>query len=308
MTVEQLRCISEIARHGSFSKAAAAMCISQPALTAAVKNLEESLGEPIFLRKNYGVILTPYGESILPYVRDALNCIDQIPQHLYGKSAHSKPRLSVSNGNYLYCARALSEVYAAHKSEGICIDYHDVSCEESLDMVASGTVQVGGYGMFDFQKEALMRQLEFKNVQFTPLTITGIMVSVGPKSPLFKREEDWVTLEMLREYPLVYSLMPHSTALYKKLGLFSSFNVITCSSHAGRRELLDNFDCVSIGAKLASPYSDLSFSSNRRLFHLSGIDHTTEIGYLTRRNHALSPVALEFIGHIKAMFLRKNGL
>ena len=44
----------------------------------AVKNLEESLGEPIFLRKNYGVVLTPFGESILPYIRDALNCIDQI--------------------------------------------------------------------------------------------------------------------------------------------------------------------------------------------------------------------------------------
>lgn len=304
MTIEQLRCISEIARYGSLNRAAAALYISQPALSAAVKNLEESLGEPIFIRKNYGVILTPYGESILPYIRDALGCIDQIPQHLYGKTAYSKPRLSVCNGNYLYCARALAETYRAHKDEGICIDFYDVSCEESLDMVSSGTAQVGGYGMYDFQKEQLMRQLETKDVQFYPLTIAGIMVSVGPKNPLFTRTENWVTLDMLTDYPLLYSLSAHSTALYKKLNIFSSFNIITCSSRAGRRELYDNLDCVSISSKLSSPYQDIKFFKNRRLFQLRDVDITTEIGYITKKGIPLPPVTQEFISHIKAMFIK----
>ncbi|MCQ2415656.1 MAG: LysR family transcriptional regulator [Lachnospiraceae bacterium] len=306
MTIEQLRCISEIARYGSLNKAAAALYISQPALSAVVKNLEEDLGEPIFTRKNYGVVLTPYGESILPYIRDALSCIDQIPHHLYGKTAYSKPRLSVCNGNYLYCARALAETYRAHKDDGICIDFYDVSCEESLEMVASGTAQVGGYGMYDFQKEQLMRQLETKDVQFFPLTIAGIMVSVGPQNPLFTREENWVTLDMLRKYPLLYSLTAHSTALYKKLNIFSSFNIITCSSRAGRRELYDNLDCVSISSKLSSPYQDIKFFKNRRLFQLKDVNYTTEIGYITKKNIPIPPITQEFINHIKEMFIKQD--
>lgn len=55
-----------VAREGSFSRAAKALCMSQPPLSAQVAALEEELGAPLFQRTPRGVRLTPQGEGIMP--------------------------------------------------------------------------------------------------------------------------------------------------------------------------------------------------------------------------------------------------
>lgn len=303
MNIEQLRYVSAIARCGSFSGAAAELYVSQPSLSAAVKKLEESLGEPIFIRHSTGVTLSPYGETILPYIRDALATIDQMPQQIYGKNSRGKPRLSVANGAYKYFIDPLVRVYEKYKDDGIFIDFYDVTREKALDMVASGVAQVGGYAMYDFQRERLTRLLETKSVRFVPLGVAPPTVSMGPKNPLFNRKEDWVTLDMVRDFPLIYNFTEHNNVLFKRLGLLSAGNIITCSERAGRRELLDNLDCVSIGAIAMKPYQKTAFNDKRRVFHLRGVDYYLDIGYIVRDGQPLPQIANEFIGYLREVFM-----
>ena len=58
--------IYEVYKEKSFSKAAAALFISQPSLSANVKRVENRIGYPIFDRSTKPLQLTEVGHRILP--------------------------------------------------------------------------------------------------------------------------------------------------------------------------------------------------------------------------------------------------
>ena len=60
-TLRQLRGFKEVARHASFSRAAQALALSQPALSAAIRELEALMGVALFERSTHHVRLTPAG-------------------------------------------------------------------------------------------------------------------------------------------------------------------------------------------------------------------------------------------------------
>ena len=59
----QIRAFVEVAREGSIRGASRALAVSQPALTKAIKELEEGLSAQLFVRRSQGVALTDNGES-----------------------------------------------------------------------------------------------------------------------------------------------------------------------------------------------------------------------------------------------------
>lgn len=60
--LEYFRCVAE---YSNFTKASEELHVSQPAITTAVKNLEDELGFKLFIRERKGVILTREGEQFL---------------------------------------------------------------------------------------------------------------------------------------------------------------------------------------------------------------------------------------------------
>lgn len=64
-----------VADYKSFSKAADYLYISQPAISHAIKELEEQLETKLFIRNKKTVSLTEDGEKIKEYVRNAFNTI-----------------------------------------------------------------------------------------------------------------------------------------------------------------------------------------------------------------------------------------
>ena len=70
--VAQLEALLEIARLGNVSRAADALHITQPALTARLQALEAELAAPLFIRSKRGMALTDAGRALLPYAERAL--------------------------------------------------------------------------------------------------------------------------------------------------------------------------------------------------------------------------------------------
>lgn len=64
-----------VADYKSFSKAAEYLYISQPAISHAIKELEEQLDTKLFIRNKKTVSLTEEGEKIKGYIRNAFNTI-----------------------------------------------------------------------------------------------------------------------------------------------------------------------------------------------------------------------------------------
>lgn len=68
INLEYYKIFYYVSKYGSFTKAAEALCISQPAISQAVKQLESSLGSSLFVRTQKGVKLTPEGEMLYSYI------------------------------------------------------------------------------------------------------------------------------------------------------------------------------------------------------------------------------------------------
>lgn len=68
-TLQQLRYFVAIADSGSFGVAADEQFVSQPALSAQIKELERKLGVTLFERTNRGVLLTTHGDEVLKRAR-----------------------------------------------------------------------------------------------------------------------------------------------------------------------------------------------------------------------------------------------
>jgi len=75
-----LRTFLAVAASGSITRAAAALHRTQPAVTAAVKRLEEGFGEPLFTRSSRGVGLTQLGARLLPHAEALQRVMDGVQQ------------------------------------------------------------------------------------------------------------------------------------------------------------------------------------------------------------------------------------
>ncbi|SDX50397.1 LysR substrate-binding domain-containing protein [Roseicitreum antarcticum] len=78
LTLKHLRYFEALARQGHFGRAAETCAISQPALSMQIKELEETLGTPLFERAARQISLSPFGVQFAPRARDILRAVDEL--------------------------------------------------------------------------------------------------------------------------------------------------------------------------------------------------------------------------------------
>jgi DNA-binding transcriptional LysR family regulator len=67
-----LRYIVAIAETRNFTRAADRLFLTQPSLSRQIKDLEDDIGFPIFLRNRSSVDITPAGQLVVSYAQEAL--------------------------------------------------------------------------------------------------------------------------------------------------------------------------------------------------------------------------------------------
>ena len=80
MRIEQLECLAEVARLGSFRRAAEELHISQPALSGSVRGLERELGIDLLERGRQGATVSDAGRELLPHILSVLDSVDRLRQ------------------------------------------------------------------------------------------------------------------------------------------------------------------------------------------------------------------------------------
>ena len=78
ITLRQLRYFDAVARLGHFGHAADFCSITQPALSMQIKELEATVGAPLFERTTRNIRLTTFGEEYVKRVRDILRSVDEL--------------------------------------------------------------------------------------------------------------------------------------------------------------------------------------------------------------------------------------
>ncbi|WP_374981451.1 LysR family transcriptional regulator [Pseudomonas solani] len=186
MTVKQLRAFLAVAQSLSFAQACERLHLSQPALSLAIKNLEESLGGQLLVRTTRSVALTPEGETLLPIARRLLadwdNAEELLRQHFtlqLGKVAiAAMPSFA---GNLLPVGlRAFRD---RHPKVNVAV--HDVINEQVLEMVRNHRVELG----IAFEPESL------DGLAFTPFYTDRFVAVVPGDCPLAQQSEvSWAEL------------------------------------------------------------------------------------------------------------------
>src|SRR3978361_2439479 len=77
LSIRDLRAVVALAERLHFGRAAEDLSIAQPSLSAAVKKVEEALGELLFERTSRHVALTPAGQRTVQRLRSALDGVSR---------------------------------------------------------------------------------------------------------------------------------------------------------------------------------------------------------------------------------------
>ena len=83
MTFAQLNTFLALARVGSVRGAAAALVVTEPAVSAAVGALQRDLGVELVTRQGRGIVLTPAGETLARYAAELLGLRDQALREIH---------------------------------------------------------------------------------------------------------------------------------------------------------------------------------------------------------------------------------
>jgi DNA-binding transcriptional LysR family regulator len=86
MTFDQIRTFLWVARLGGFRKAAERLCLSQPAVSTRIANLEDELRVPLFERGLGELVLTKQGTLLLSYAEQMLFVEEEIKQRVANPS------------------------------------------------------------------------------------------------------------------------------------------------------------------------------------------------------------------------------
>jgi DNA-binding transcriptional LysR family regulator len=95
MELRQLTYLDAVVRHGGFTRAAEALRIAQPAVSAQIRRLESELGIPVLERTTRSVRLTRAGELVLTRARRALGELAGIDEDLARLSGDLSGRVRI---------------------------------------------------------------------------------------------------------------------------------------------------------------------------------------------------------------------
>ncbi|WP_241191241.1 LysR family transcriptional regulator [Deinococcus psychrotolerans] len=145
ITLAQLRLFVAVSDEGSFSAAAAGLGMSQSSLSEGVRALEAALGHSVLLRTRSGVTLTPAGQQVIGYARDALMAVQDL-QLAANPSRTLSGQLTVTTyrsiGQQLL-APALGRLHAAHPDLHIRVLDAVRDGAGGVKFISSGEADVG---------------------------------------------------------------------------------------------------------------------------------------------------------------------
>ncbi len=178
MLLAQVEGFLEVARRGNVSRAAEAMFVTQPTLTARLHALERELGEPLFVRTKRGMRLTDAGRTFMPFAERATRALRDGKQGL--TEARTAPAgrlvLGASPAVSTYVLPALLQRFVAiHPRVDVAV--RTGHSEDVLQMLLREEVQLG-----------VVRALRHPDVESVPLYEEEVVLVVPPDHPFTSRE------------------------------------------------------------------------------------------------------------------------
>lgn len=220
MKLQQLRYVVKVAECGSITEASRRLFVSQPSITASIRDLENEMGVHIFERTNKGVIVSEEGETFLGYARQVLDQADLL-EGKYKGTSEQVPHFSVSCQHYSFAVNAFVDVIREFDAARYDFTLREEQTHEIIEDVAHMKSELGILYLSEHNREVIERMLAANELVFEGLFCATPHVFVCADHPLAGRSS--VTLEDLEDYPFLSYEQGSYNSFYYSEELTSTF-------------------------------------------------------------------------------------
>jgi DNA-binding transcriptional LysR family regulator len=143
MEIQNLRAFLRVAEHQSFSTAADALHLTQPAVSKRIAALEQQLDAALFDRIGRRVTLTEAGRALLPHARAIAGHLDQARQSIEDLAGGVSGRLRLGTSHHIGLHRlppVLRRYSETYPDVSLDIDFMD--SEQALEEINRGRVEL----------------------------------------------------------------------------------------------------------------------------------------------------------------------
>jgi LysR family carnitine catabolism transcriptional activator len=185
-TVKQLRAFVAVAKTRSLAQASAQLHVSQPALSISIRNLEATVGGPLFSRDSRQLALTPEGAEFLGRAEQLLRSWDQSLDALQQRFRLQRGQLALAVIPAFALNRLPPLLAAFHREHPqINIILEDVVMERVVQSLLEGRAELG----ISFRPDDL------SGLEFIPFAEDRFVAITPTAHPLAERKSlGWVDL------------------------------------------------------------------------------------------------------------------
>ena len=134
MNFVQLRCIVEVSKTGSFTKAAENLLMAQPNLSRSIIDAEKEVGQKIFNRESRGVTLTDFGKRFCAKATKLVEEFDSFKDYL--KEDTERPVFSFSGIKASYLSNAFRKMVSRLHPDAMDLSFIETNTLESIENIA----------------------------------------------------------------------------------------------------------------------------------------------------------------------------
>lgn len=296
MTILQLKYVIVIAGSVSMREAASKLYVSQPALSATIRELEEELNIKIFERNNKGISLTDEGMEFLSYAKQAVSQYELI-ENRYMEKDRDKRHFSVSMQHYVFAVHAFVNTIRACDANKYMYAVHETRTDEVLSNVRDLKSEIGVIAYSKSNENIMKKLFREYQLEFYPLMIRETFAYVWKKHPLADKQE--ISLEELKEYPCVSFDQSSENEFYlseEALGNYDFEKLIKSNDRATSAEIMAELNGYSIGTGIMT--DSVTLKDEFVSIKMKEEDPLT-IGYIMRKNHKRSDIAEIYIRELE---------
>ncbi len=294
MTLTQLRYAITVASANSMSEAARTLFISQPSLSAAVKELEEETGTELFRRTNRGISLTPDGEEFIGYARQVVEQYE-LMENKYISKQQTKKKFSVSMQHYAFAVNAFVEMVKQFGMDEYEFAVRETRTYEVIEDVRNVKSEIGILYVNAFNCKVLEKLFHENGLEFHPLLDCHIYVYLWNGHPLAGKER--ISLEELEEYPCLAFDQGNNNSFYFAEEVLSTYDYKQLIRGNDRATLLNLMVGLN-GYTLCSGIICEDLNGSDYCAVKLDSDEVMTIGYLVRKGSVISPLGRKYIDEL----------
>ncbi len=290
INLEYYKVFKEVAEKLSFSAAANALFITQPAVSQTITALERSLGVKLFFRTSKGVTLTAEGQHMHSYISSALSLISTGENKLGEMLRLDYGEVTIAAADTISKHFLLPHLQSFNgRFPNIKIKVINRTTEESVELVKSGSADIA------FVNLPLRNTSTLKVHKI--LTVHDVFVASKKYSQL---KDIAVTAKDLTEYPLILLEGISNTRRYIDDYFIKNSAKAEPEIELGSHDLLLEFSKIGLGISCVVKEFSTEYLKSGELFeiNLTPKIKARSIGMVQSQKIPLSNTATEFIGFI----------